>query len=68
MKMPASFYATNRIPSHDVTEALGNLYVAVRANPRLVVIGIGANACLRGVLNAALYFSAANAHAYCRKI
>jgi hypothetical protein len=66
--MPASFYAANRIPGHNVTDALGYLQVAVWANPRLIFIGISANAGLSGVLNAALYFSAAYTHAHCRKI
>jgi hypothetical protein len=51
-----------------VAYALGNLQVAVRANPGLVVIGICANAGLRGVFNAALYFGATNTHSGSREI
>ncbi|MEO0060652.1 MAG: hypothetical protein RL343_270 [Actinomycetota bacterium] len=66
--MPSSVYATNRIPSHYVTQSLRNLQVAVWANPRLIVISIGTNAGLGGVLHASLYFSPANTHACGRKI
>jgi hypothetical protein len=56
MKVAASVYTSNFIPGNDVTNSLGNLQVAVWANPGLTVIGIRADACLGCVFNPALDF------------
>jgi hypothetical protein len=54
MKMPTCFNTAHRIPRNNVTYAFGDLQVAMWANPRLVILGIGANARLRCVFNATL--------------
>jgi hypothetical protein len=66
--MTSSLYAAYRIPGNHVTYPLGYLQVAVGANPGFRIVGIGANASLRGVLNPSLYFGASNAKPSSRKI
>jgi hypothetical protein len=68
VKVPAGFYSTHRIPSHNVAKPLGNLQIAVWANPRFIIISIGTDAGLSCVFNPTLDFGSSNPHTQERKI
>jgi hypothetical protein len=61
VEVTTGIYASNLIPGNNVTDALGDLQVAMWANPGLSVIGICTDAGLRGVLDAALDFRSSQA-------
>jgi hypothetical protein len=58
--MASCVYSAHAIPGNYVAQALIDLKVAVRANPRLTVVGISANRGLGGVLDVSLYLGAPN--------
>jgi hypothetical protein len=64
VKVPARLYATHFIPGNQVTEAFGDLKVAVWAYPGFAVIGVCADAGLGCVFNTALNFGSAKTHAH----
>lgn len=66
--MSARVDAAHFIPGNDVTEALSDLEVAVRANPGFTVICVGTDAGLSRVFNSALYFTAAKPKSNCTEI
>ena len=57
--MTAGFYAANLIPRDNVADSLADLQVAMRADPGFAIVGISADAGLRGVFDSALDFTAA---------
>jgi hypothetical protein len=59
VKVTPGFDAANFIPGNNVANALGDLQVAVRANPGFSVIGIGANTGLGCVFDPTLDFASA---------
>jgi hypothetical protein len=64
VEVTTGVYASNLIPGNHVTDALGDLQVAMWANPGLTVIGICADAGLGGVLDAALNFRSPQAKSH----
>jgi hypothetical protein len=53
VEVPSSVDSPDFIPSHKVTDALGDLQVAVWAHPGFTVVCIGADAGLSRVLDTA---------------
>jgi hypothetical protein len=60
--MTASFNTTHCVPGNYVADSLGDLQMAVRADPSFIFIGICSNAGLSRVGNASSGFFAAYAH------
>jgi len=59
VKVTSGFDAANFVPGHDVTYALGDLQVAVWANPGFPVIGVCSNTGLGCVFDPTLDFASA---------
>ena len=61
MKVSAGIYASNLIPGDNVTDALGDLQVAMWANPGFAIVCIRTDAGLRGVFDSAFDFRSSQA-------
>jgi hypothetical protein len=64
VEVSTGIYTSNLIPGNNVTDALGDLQVAMWANPGFSVIGIRTDTGLSGVLNAALDFRSSQAKSH----
>lgn len=60
--MTARFHSPNCIESHQVTQALRDLQIAIRAHPSFCVFGVSTDAGLNRVFDTALELGAANTH------
>ena len=66
--MASRFHSPNLIPGDQVTYALANLQVAVRANPGFTVVSIRTNAGLSRVFHTALNFGASKTESNCGQV
>jgi hypothetical protein len=58
MKVTSGFNTANSIESHQMANSLGDLQLAVRADPGLAVFRVCTDGALNGVFNSALEFGA----------
>ena len=63
--MSSSLDAANLIPGNNVADALGDLQVAVWADPGLAIVGVCSDAGLRCVVHASLSLAATQAKTHC---